>query len=583
MMHIQIKAIRSKEPLPKADDPRVVELARSIDEIGQLQPIVVRSGGDSQWELVCGRHRVAAQKLRKESIIEATELDVDDLGAELATIDENLCRGVPTALEKARQLKRRKEIYELLHPTAKQGGAPGKKGGGKSKTATVAGFAKDTAGKTGESERSVHEYVRVAEKIAPDVQAAIAETPAAQSITELTKLARLGPDKQREVAAKVKDGKTVKAAAREVLRAAEVAKVRAHTPPIGEYPVIVIDPPWSYEDQLDGSDAARGGTPYSTMTIDQICELKLPLAKDAAVFLWVTNSHLVDPLAYAQVARSWQALYGLVPKQIRTWIKPRMGLGRVWRNDTEHLVLFVRGRPVFAPVTQTTSLMAPLGAHSEKPQQAFDDIWELCPAEPKLEMFARGDRKGWVTNGAEAPKASARAGLRELAIHRDMANEEPVEGRDFVEMPGGSELKEQEPAVIAWKPKKHPTIVAVGEAKERRWRIERQKSTNYRFEFFWRCEHDSSKLFDTEDKAKTDAAQQELLWQSEELRAAEAQSRPAPPPIDDGTLCGIRPSKNGDGCIHKQGHEGVHSNGKTTWRDPKNRKLKIRYEDEASA
>lgn len=208
---------------------------------------------------------------------------------------------------------------------------------------------------------------------------------------------------------KIRTGqKTLKQVERETKRAEQVTQVRAYVPPAGEYPVITVDPPWAYSDTLDGSDAARGGCPYPTMPIIEIAGLKIPVATDCALFLWVTNSHLVDPDAYAVVARAWRDRYGLEAKQIRTWRKPQMGLGRVWRNITEHLVLMVRGSPVFAPVTQTTEFDAPVGEHSEKPQRAYDDIEALCPATSRLEMFARAERKGWVTHGAELPQKKKR-------------------------------------------------------------------------------------------------------------------------------------------------------------------------------
>lgn len=40
----------------------------------------------------------------------------------------------------------------------------------------------------------------------------------------------------------------------------------------------------------------------------------------------------------------------------------------------------------------------------------------------------------------------------------------------------------------------------------------------------------------------------------------------------DGKDCGAIPSKGGAPCIHDVGHEGVHSNGKTTWSDRKSKK-----------
>jgi N6-adenosine-specific RNA methylase IME4 len=615
---VQIKAIHVDGGLPKADDPRVAELVESIEQVGLLNPITLTSGGDSQWKLIAGRHRLAAMKARGESVIDAHVLDLDELGAELATIDENLIRRVMPALERSEQLARRKEIYEAMRPTAKTGGD--RRSTRAKSVRSDPGFAKDTAKKTGVTERSVQQYVAVAKKLDPEVKKKIAKTPAAESLTELTKLARMPAERQRQVAERVAKGGTVKAATRELKRAEQVAQVRAHTPPVGQFEVIAVDPPWPYEDQLDGSDAARGATPYPTMTIDEIRMLELPLAKNAAVFLWVTNSHLVDPMAYAIVATSWQTRYGLVPKQIRTWVKPRMGLGRVWRNDTEHLVLFTRGEPVFTGATQTTHFDAPLGKHSEKPQRAFDDIEALCASSSRLEMFARGDRPGWVTNGAEVPKESERLGAREPIIEQESlpgwvligaAYERMIEGTPYTVQPmkdstlwqfsrkgfvgggyttawhamGGAEAHEDSlepepevdsPDAISWKPKKHPTVVAVGESKTRRWTIEQQKRVNDKgkkfgsVEFFWRCEKDSSQLFDTEALAKTDAAQQELLWQSEESVAVAPQMV-----VDDGTLCGIRPSKNGDHCILKQGHDGVHSNGRTTWSEKKKRKLVI--------
>jgi hypothetical protein len=46
-------------------------------------------------------------------------LDVDELSSELAEIDENLIRNPLTKLEESEQMKRRKEIYEILHPESK--------------------------------------------------------------------------------------------------------------------------------------------------------------------------------------------------------------------------------------------------------------------------------------------------------------------------------------------------------------------------------------------------------------------------------------------------------------------------------
>ena len=238
--------------------------------------------------------------------------------------------------------------------------------------------------------------------------------------TRTVERAKAVKKKAPELAEKVMSGElTLKQAEKQIRRTEQIAQVKAYVPPAGEFPVIVVDFPWKYDDQLDGSDQVRGGCPYPPMTIDEICKFDLPLPSNdgaAAVFMWVTNSHLIDPAAYAVVARTWAGRYGLKPKQIRTWKTPEMGLGHVWRNDTEHLIRFERGRPVYNQVTQRTSFEAPPGVspdgkHSAKPDRAYDDIVELCPAEPKLEMFARKERAGWITTGAELPSSASPASI----------------------------------------------------------------------------------------------------------------------------------------------------------------------------
>lgn len=211
---------------------------------------------------------------------------------------------------------------------------------------------------------------------------------------------------QAELDAIAAGDKTLKQVEREQRREVQVKQARTYTPPEGEFEVVVIDPPWPYDDQLDGSDAARGGTPYPSMEIEQIGALELPLAENAAVFLWVTNSHLIDPHGYGEVAAAWRELHGLVPKGIATWEKDRIGLGRYFRNKTEHLVLLVRGKPVFTEEKPWSHFRAPVGEHSEKPEAAYLAIEKFCASTSRLEMFARAPRKGWVTSGSELAAAA---------------------------------------------------------------------------------------------------------------------------------------------------------------------------------
>jgi N6-adenosine-specific RNA methylase IME4 len=208
-------------------------------------------------------------------------------------------------------------------------------------------------------------------------------------------------ERDPELFQKVKDGEvTLKRAEKDLRRAEQIQQIREYVPPAGEFPVIAADPPWPYEDELNGSDAARGELPYPPMSLEQICALKVPTAKDCILWLWVTNAHLADGSA-AQVLKAW----GFIPKTILTWGKDKIGLGRWLRGRTEHCILAVRGAPKVDLRAHSTLIPGKVRAHSQKPDEFYELVEDLCPATPRLEMFARAERAGWVTTGAELPGA----------------------------------------------------------------------------------------------------------------------------------------------------------------------------------
>lgn len=103
------------------DATAVAGLADSIAEAGLINPIRVRVAGDG-WEVVAGAHRLEACKSLGLAEIAADVVEDDDLHAELAMIDENLCRVDLSPSDRARQVARRKAIYQELHPETRRGG-----------------------------------------------------------------------------------------------------------------------------------------------------------------------------------------------------------------------------------------------------------------------------------------------------------------------------------------------------------------------------------------------------------------------------------------------------------------------------
>ena len=108
-----------------------------------------------------------------------------------------------------------------------------------------------------------------------------------------------------------------------------------------------------------------------------------------------------------QVVRAW----GFTPKSFLTWHKTgRLGLGRWFRNDTEHVIFAVRGKLKLKRKDARNIFAAPVRAHSEKPEE-FIALVESCSPGPYLELFSRKLRPGWTTWGNEIGKLPTQLAL----------------------------------------------------------------------------------------------------------------------------------------------------------------------------
>ena len=188
-----------------------------------------------------------------------------------------------------------------------------------------------------------------------------------------------------------------------IARQAEL--LRKEPPPLpgaGPYRCLVGDPPWQF-DEADEQSSQRGIGPYPRMTIDKICALPAAsiAAPDSILWLWTTNFHLAQGAATA-VARAW----GFEPRTVLTWAKDRMGTGRWLRGQTEHCIVAVRGKPIVTLTNETTLLLAPVRAHSQKPTEFYDLVEKLCPAPRFADLFSRyRHNERWDCHGDEAPPA----------------------------------------------------------------------------------------------------------------------------------------------------------------------------------
>ena len=82
----------------------------------------------------------------------------------------------------------------------------------------------------------------------------------------------------------------------------------------------------------------------------------------------------------------------------------RRGVGFYFRNVTEMILFGVRGknaRTLQPGRSQANIITSRKREHSRKPDEQYDII-ESCSEGPFIELFARGQRKGWIGWGNQA-------------------------------------------------------------------------------------------------------------------------------------------------------------------------------------
>jgi len=174
----------------------------------------------------------------------------------------------------------------------------------------------------------------------------------------------------------------------------------AHPPPPdgSAYRTICADPPW--RPALGGTwtaeaDRSRPQRFYRTMSLDEICNLRVPSAPQAHLYVWTLAQH---PDWGCEVARRW----GFEPLIMLTWDKGRPGTGR-FQCNTEHIIVARKGGRHGNPFGQVfggTCFRWPAGRHSAKPPEFYDLVAKASPG-PYLELFARVRRPGWHAWGNE--------------------------------------------------------------------------------------------------------------------------------------------------------------------------------------
>lgn len=178
--------------------------------------------------------------------------------------------------------------------------------------------------------------------------------------------------------------------------------------------VVLADPPWDYGMPNDRS-ASRviPHAQYPTMSTDAICALGVEsiAANDSMLFLWCPASLLPDGL---KVMASWGFEYST------NWIWHKDGGKLNCGGGTatiHHELLLVGKRGAGLTIAdkqarKSSVFLAPVTAHSAKPNVVHERLEALYPKVSRIELFSRAQRMGWtmfgnqVCDAVEARKAA---------------------------------------------------------------------------------------------------------------------------------------------------------------------------------
>lgn len=164
---------------------------------------------------------------------------------------------------------------------------------------------------------------------------------------------------------------------------------------VEEFEIVLADPPWKYD--FSETKCRQIENNYPTATIEDIYKHAPKTTENAILFLWATAPKLREAM---QVVDAW----GFEYKTHAIWDKCKIGMGYWFRGQHELLIVATKGNasPPISENRVSSIFKEPRGEHSKKPDCVYEWIESAFVSYKKLEMYARSNRPGWHSWGAEA-------------------------------------------------------------------------------------------------------------------------------------------------------------------------------------
>ncbi len=163
------------------------------------------------------------------------------------------------------------------------------------------------------------------------------------------------------------------------------------------YGIIVVDPPWPITKIKQQAGFTSSYMDYPVLSLDEIYNLRIRqlAAPTAMCFLWTIDKYLY---AAPYIMCNWGFNYHLT----MVWNKTNGMALYGFNRQTEFVIVGLCGSNETYPYrpTMRSIFTEKHTGHSIKPECFYKSV-EQIPLEPRIDVFARKERKGWDVWGNE--------------------------------------------------------------------------------------------------------------------------------------------------------------------------------------